>query len=70
MLRNVLCLVTVGFLQNHFEPSHQTCSKASLLTPGCGEGKYSVGCRVPSKENGKLVLKRPKFSDGFGGSVF
>ena len=25
-----------------------TCPKASLLTLGCGEGKYSVYCRVPS----------------------
>ena len=26
-----------------------TPSKANLLRQGCGEGKYSVQCRVPSK---------------------
>ena len=31
-------------------------SKVNLLTPGCGEGKYSVYCRTPSKENGQLML--------------
>lgn len=27
------------------------CRKASLLTPGCGKGKYSIYCRPPSKES-------------------
>ena len=27
------------------------CSEANLLTLGCGEGKCSVYCRVPSKES-------------------
>lgn len=35
-------------------------SEAKLLTPGCGEGKYSIYCKVSRKENGQLVLKRPK----------
>ena len=35
-----------------------------LLTLGCDEGKYRVYCRVPSKENGQLMLKRLKLSDG------
>ena len=45
-------------------------SKTNLLTPGCGEGKYSVYCRVPSKENKQLVLKRPELPNGFQGRVF
>ena len=38
-------------------------SKANLLTPGCGEGKHSIYCKVPdvglSKENeqGSLYSK-------------
>ena len=43
-------------------PAH---SKANLLTPGCGEGKYSVYFRAPSKENGQLMLRRPKLPNGF-----
>ena len=35
------------------------CSKANLLTPGYSAGKYSIYCRVPSKENRQLMLKRP-----------
>ena len=27
------------------------CSKANLLTSGCGEGKCSIYCTVPSKES-------------------
>ena len=41
------------------------CSKANLLTPGCGEGMYSICCRVPSKENEQLMLKRPELPDDF-----
>ena len=48
-------------------PTH---SKDNLLTPGCGEGKNSIYCWVPSKENGQLVLKRPKLSYGFQGRFF
>ena len=42
-----------------------TCSKANLLTLGCGEGKCSVYCMEPSKESRQLVLKRPELCDGF-----
>ena len=41
------------------------CSKADLLTLVSGEGKYSVYCRAPSKENRQLMLKRFEFPDGF-----
>ena len=45
-------------------------SKTNLLTSGCGEGNYSIVCRVPSKEKGQLMLKRPEPPNGFQGSVF
>lgn len=44
--------------------------KANLLTPGCGEGKYSVDCKAPSMEKGQIMLKRPKFLDDFLGRGF
>ena len=44
--------------------------KVSLLTPGCGEGKYSVDCRAPSKENGQLMLRRPELPNPFQGRGF
>ena len=47
-----------------------TYSKVVLLTLGCSEGKFSVHCRVPSKENGQLMLKRPELPDGFQGRGF
>ena len=47
-----------------------TCSKANLLTLGCGEGKYSIYCRVPSKKNGQLMLKSSELPNGFQGRVF
>ena len=50
--------------------SHPTRSKASLLTPICGEGKYSINCKVSSKENKQLMFKRPELPDGFQGRVF
>ena len=39
--------------------------KPNLLSPHCGDRKYSVYCRAPSKKNGQLMLKRPKFPEGF-----
>ena len=51
-------------LPNRESPPPQ-CSKVNLLTPGWGEGKISVYCRAPSKQNGQLMLKRPKVPDGF-----
>jgi len=38
------------------------------LTLGCDEGKYSICCRVPSKDNGPLMLKR--LPTGFQGRGF
>ena len=46
------------------------CSKASLLTPGCGEGKCSVYCRHQAKTPGQLVLKSPELPEGFQGKVY
>ena len=46
------------------------CSKVNLLTSGCGEGKYRVICRVPSKEKELLMCSRPKFPNGFQRSNF
>ena len=45
--------------------------KPILLTPGCGEGKYSVYCRAPNKENWQLMLKRTELSrEGFLKATF
>ena len=41
------------------------CSKANLLTLGCGEGKCSIYYPAPSKDFRQLVLKRPKLPNGF-----
>ena len=55
---------------------NQTClcshlhSKANLLTLGYSEGKYSIYCRAPSKENGQLTFKSPKLLNGFQGRGF
>ena len=57
-------------LQNQTWVHSPVCSKANLLTPGYGEGKYSAYCRAPSKENGQLMLKRPKLPNGFQGRGF
>ena len=45
------------------------CSKANLLTPNCGEGKYRFYCRAPSKK-GQLMLKRPELPSGFQAKGF
>ena len=48
-------------------------SKADLPISGCGEGKYGVYSKMqnvePSKENGRLKLKRSKLSDRLQGRV-
>ena len=41
------------------------CSKASLLTLGCGEGKGLIYFRGPFKESRQLVLKKPELFGGF-----
>ena len=46
------------------------CSKASLLTPGCGERKCSVYCRHQARSPGQLVLRTLKLPDGFQESIF
>ena len=38
---------------------HPLHSKTNLLTAGCGKGKYNISYRVPSKENGLLILRSP-----------
>ena len=40
-------------------------SKANILTLDYTEGKYIINHRVSSKENGQLMLRRPKLFDGF-----
>ena len=67
-----MCVCTLCFhlLLNQSQVGLLMCSKANLLTPGCGEGEHSVDCRAPSKEKGQLMLKRPKFLDDFLGRGF
>ena len=60
----------LGLLPNQAWVCSPTHSKTNLLTLGCGEGKHNIDCRAPSKENGQLMLKRPKLPDGFQGRGF
>ena len=46
------------------------CSKANLLTLGCGEGNCNVYCKAPRKETRWLVLKAPQLPGGFKESLF
>ena len=46
------------------------CNEANLLTPGCGEGKYSIYHKVLSKQNGQLMFRRLEFPTGFQGRGF
>ena len=46
-----------------------TCSKANLLTPGCGGGKCSVCCKAKQGYQW-LEHKRPELPDGFQRRVF
>ena len=43
---------------------------ANLLTPGCGEATYNIYCRVSSKENVQLVLKRTELPRSIQVRVF
>ena len=52
-------------LPNQTRVDSPACSKANPLTLGRGEGKYSICCRAPSKENGQLMLKRPELPMAF-----
>ena len=42
--------------------THVFCKKVIILRLDCDEGKYSVYYRMLSKEDGHLMLKRPKSS--------
>ena len=45
--------------------------KASLLTPGCGEGKCSINCKsANTSRTGGLCFKNPKLPEGFQQSNF
>ena len=44
--------------------------RAGLLTVSCDEGKFSVICRVPSKQNRQLMLKILELTDSFQVRVF
>ena len=57
----------LSLLQDQTWVRSLACSKASLLTLGCGEGKCSVYCRTPSQENRQLTLKRLELPNGFQG---
>lgn len=46
------------------------CSKVNLLTTGFGEEKYSVYCRMSSKKDEQLTLKKTQLPAGFLGRVF
>ena len=44
-------------------------SKSNLLTPGCGEGTYSI-IDGPGQEKGQLVSKRCKLPNDVQGRIF
>ena len=68
---NVISLFKAQFLlPNQTWVPLPACGEASLLTSGWGEGKYSIYCRVPNKENGQLMLKRSELPNGFQGGGF
>lgn len=59
-----------GVLSNQIWVYLPTSNKANLLTPGCGEGKYSIYHKALSKENGQLIFKRLELPTGFQGKGF
>ena len=71
-LKLEMCVCTLCFhlLLNQSQVCSLLCSKARLLTSGCGEGKCGVDCRAPSKEKGQFRLKRPRLLDDFLGRGF
>ena len=55
----------MGFLlPNQLRSTYPMDNNANLPPMGFGEGKYSVYCKAtnmgPSKQNGQLMLKKPK----------
>ena len=46
-------LILHHFCQTKLRSAHLICSKANLLTPNCGEGEYSIYCKLP-----KVVTKQ------------
>ena len=60
----------MGVTKTKLGPCSSPCRKANLLTLGCGEGKCSVYCKVPDKENVWLTLKKPRTPEGFQPNVF
>lgn len=64
-------LILSGYVaEPGFGSSCFTCSKVNLLRLGCGEGKYSIHCMVPSKKNGQFMLKDLNSPNGFQRRVF
>ena len=55
----------VWLLPNQTWVCSPSCSEANLLTSSHGERKYSIFCRVSSKENEWLMIKRAELLNGF-----
>ena len=52
VLITCMCPVDKRCYQTKLGSAHLKHSKASLLTPGCSEGRYSIYCKAQSKKNG------------------
>ena len=61
--KDVLMLPNLGLLTHSTQQNQYTDTSSH-------EGKYSVYCKAPSKENRQLMLKRPELPNVFQGSVF
>ena len=68
---NNASVINVTKLTHIYLPTVQT---ANLLTPSCGEGKYSIYKKAPnmgpSMENEQLMLKRWELPGDFQGRIF
>lgn len=53
------------FTKTRLGSGSSACRTADLLTLGCGEGKCSVYCKAPDKENVRLTLRKPGTPEGF-----
>ena len=56
--------------QTKFRSTCPTQSAAHQLTLHCGEGNFSVYCRIPNEEKGQLMLKRSELLTGFLARIF